>query len=311
MLQDAKILQDKKITLRSRLGFIGLGYLGSRIAMRLAAAGFPIVVYDLDRNKAAELAALGAEVARHPGELASEVDVVLSCLPDDNAAQAVYLGPGKVLGSARPNTRIIELSTISPETARELHRAALKVGVCAIDVAVSGSTKSAEAGALTLFGGGDREVFEAAEAVFSAIAKQWFYMGPSGSGMAMKLVVNGLLGVGMQAIAEAAALGERLGLPRDLLLDTLAKTAVVAPAHVGKLATAKKNDYTPQFPIRLMHKDFGLILAVASQQGLSLPVTEAAAAMNAVETASGGEEDFSAVIRRMEQQAGAEKVPAA
>jgi 3-hydroxyisobutyrate dehydrogenase-like beta-hydroxyacid dehydrogenase len=129
--------------------------------------------------------------------------------------------------------------------------------------------------------------------------------------MAMKLVVNGLLGVGMQAIAEAAALGERLGLPRDLLLDTLAKTAVVAPAHVGKLATAKKNDYTPQFPIRLMHKDFGLILAVASQQGLSLPVTEAAAAMNAVETASGGEEDFSAVIRRMEQQAGAEKVPAA
>ena len=118
---------------------------------------------------------------------------------------------------------------------------------------------------LTLFGGGDREAFEATEAIFSAIAKQWFYMGPSGSGVAMKLVVNGLLGVGMQAIAEAAALGSRLGLPRDLLLDTLAKTAVVAPAHAGKLATAKKNDYTPQFPIRLMHKDFGLILTVAAR----------------------------------------------
>jgi 3-hydroxyisobutyrate dehydrogenase-like beta-hydroxyacid dehydrogenase len=94
-------------------------------------------------------------------------------------------------------------------------------------------------------------------------------------------------------------------------LDTLAKTAVVAPAHAGKLATAKKNDYTPQFPIRLMHKDFGLILAVAAPHGLSLPVTEAAAAINSVEAASGGEEDFSAVIRRMEQQAGMEKAPAA
>jgi 3-hydroxyisobutyrate dehydrogenase-like beta-hydroxyacid dehydrogenase len=302
------MLRDEKITLRNRLGFIGLGYLGSRMAKRLAAAGFPMVVYDLDRAKTAELVALGAKVARHPGELASEVDVVLSSLPDDRAVEVVYLGPGNVLDSARPGTRIIELSTISPETARELHRAALKVDVCALDVAVSGSTKSAEAGALTLFGGGDREAFEASEAIFSAIAKQWFYMGPSGSGVAMKLVVNGLLGVGMQAIAEAAALGSRLGLPRDLLLDTLAKTAVVAPAHAGKLATAKKNDYTPQFPIRLMHKDFGLILTVAAPHGLSLPVTEAAAAVNSAEADSGIEEDFSAVIRRMEQEAGAASI---
>src|ERR1700693_2574072 len=160
------MLRNEKITLRSGLGFIGLGYLGSRIAKRLAAAGFPMVVYDLDRTKAGELAALGAKGAQHPGELASEVDVVLSSLPDDRAVRAVYLGAGNVLGSARPNTRIVELSTISPETARELHRAALKVDVCAVDVAVSGSTKSAEAGALTLFGGGDRGVFEASGAIF-------------------------------------------------------------------------------------------------------------------------------------------------
>jgi 3-hydroxyisobutyrate dehydrogenase-like beta-hydroxyacid dehydrogenase len=301
------MLQDEEITLRSRLGFIGLGYLGSRIARRLAAAGFPMVVYDLDRTKAAEFAALGADVARHPAELASRADVVLSSLPDDRAVQAVYLGKGNVLGSARPKTRIIELSTISPEAARRLHRAALDVDVSAVDVAVSGSTRSAEAGALTLFGGGDRKVFETAEPIFAAIAKQWFYMGPSGSGVAMKLVVNALLAVGMQAIAEAAALGSRMGLPRDLLLDTLAKTAVVAPAHAGKLATAKKNDYAPQFPIRLMRKDFGLILAAAAQLGLSMPVTEAAAAINSVEAASGNDEDFSAVIRRMERQAGVEK----
>jgi 3-hydroxyisobutyrate dehydrogenase-like beta-hydroxyacid dehydrogenase len=301
------MLPNGKITLRTRLGFIGLGYLGSRIARRLATAGFPMVVYDLDRRKAVELAALGAEVAPHPGKLTSDVDVVLSCLPDEHAVQAAYLGTGNVLGSAKPGTRIIELSTISPETSRQLHRAAAQFAVSALDVTVSGSTSAAEAGALTLFGGGDRDAFEASEAIFSAIAKQWFYMGPAGSGVAMKLVVNALLGVGMQAVAEAVALGSRLDLPRDLLFDTLAKTAVVAPAHLGKLATAKKSDYSPQFPVRLMRKDFGLVLDAAAQLGLSMPATEAAAAINSEEAEPGIEEDFSAVIRRMEREAGVEK----
>src|SRR6202521_4352602 len=133
-------------------------------------------------------------------------------------------------------------------------------------------------------------------------------MGPGGSAVAMKLLLNALLGVGMQAIAEAVALGSRLDLPRDLLLDTLAKTAVVAPAHLGKLATAKKNDYSPQFPVRLMRKDFGLVLNAAAQLGLSMPATEAAAAINAAEAESGIEEDFSAVIRRMERSAEVEDV---
>jgi 3-hydroxyisobutyrate dehydrogenase-like beta-hydroxyacid dehydrogenase len=267
-----------------------------------------MVVYDLNPTKAADLSALGAEVAQHPGKLAGEVDVVLSCLPDEPALETVYLGTGNVLRSARPGTRIIELSTISPETARRLHRAAGEFDVFALDVAVSGSAPSAEAGALTLFGGGDREVFERASPIFAAIAHQWFYMGLSGSGVAMKLVVNTLLGVGMQALAEAVALGSKLGLPRELLFDTLAKTAVVAPAHAGKLATAKRQDYSPQFPVRLMRKDFGLILAAAAKSGLSMPATERAAAVNSAEASSGGEEDFSAVIRRMERSAEMENV---
>ena len=116
----------------------------------------------------------------------------------------------------------------------------------------------------------------------------------------------------MQAVAEAVALGSRLDLPRDVLFDTLAKTAVVAPAHTGKLANAKNHDYAPQFPLRLMRKDFGLILAAAAQFGLSMPATEAAAAINSAEAASESEEDFSAVIRRMEQGAGVKNVvPAA
>ena len=297
----------REITKNHRLGFIGLGHLGSPMARRLLAAGFPMVVYNRDTNKTSAFAALGAEVARDPSELAAKVDVVLSCVPDGAAVETVYLGPAGVLRNAKPGTLIIEMSTVAPDTSQKLYRVARELRISVVDVAVSGSAPAAEAGTLTLLGGGDRQDFDAAEAIFAAIAKQWFYMGPSGSGVSMKLVVNTLLGIGMQAVAEAVALGGALGLPRDLLFDTLAKTAVVSPVQVGKLGSTKRHDYTSRFPIRLMQKDFGLALSAATRAGLSLPATEAAAAVNAAEAASGGEEDFSAVVRRMEGQAGAEK----
>lgn len=297
----------EKITTGSRLGFIGLGYLGSRIAHRLAAAGFPMVVFDRDSAKTAEFAALGCKVARNSEEAGEAVDVLLSCLPTESAVEDVYLGTGAILSGLKPGASVVELSTISPETSRHLHQAGQRFNVPVLDVSVSGSTPAAEAGRLTLFGGGERALFDTMEPIFAAIATQWFYMGPAGSGVSMKLVVNTLLGLGMQAVAEAVALGERLELPRDLLLDTLAKTAVVAPAHSGKLATAKNNDYTPQFPVRLMRKDFDLVLHAAAQFGFSMPATEAAAKVNFSEAESGREEDFSAVIRWMEEQAGVEK----
>jgi 3-hydroxyisobutyrate dehydrogenase-like beta-hydroxyacid dehydrogenase len=287
------------ITPRAHLGFIGLGYLGSRIARRMAAAGFSLTVWDRDPAKAAELSSTGARVSSGPAELARGVEVVLSSLSDDAAVEDLYFGTGKVLENASRGARIIELSTIAPGTAERLHEAGSAHGISVLDVAVSGSTPTAESGKLTLFGGGERKDFDASEPIFRAIAAQWFYMGPGGSGVAMKLVVNTLLGLGMQAIAEALALGSALGLPRDLLFDTLAKTAVVAPAHVGKLASAKRADYSPQFPVRLMHKDFALILNEAARLKRRMPATEAASAINAAEATSGIEEDFSAVIRRM------------
>jgi 3-hydroxyisobutyrate dehydrogenase-like beta-hydroxyacid dehydrogenase len=291
---------NKEITPGTRLGFIGLGYLGSRIARRLIAAGFPVIVYDRDHTKTAEFSALAAGVAPDTTRLARDVEVLLSCLPDAGAVEEVYFGTGRVLEAAGRFSTIIELSTVAPETARQLHEAGEMAGVSVLDVAISGSTLAAESGTLTLFGGGDVHVFEATQPIFRAIAAQWFHMGAAGSGVAMKLVVNTLLGLGMQAIAEAVALGEGLSLPRELLFDTLAKTAVVAQAHTGKLATAKRNDYAPQFPVRLMRKDFGLILTEAARLGLSMPATEAAAAINSEEAANCGEEDFSAVVRRME-----------
>jgi 3-hydroxyisobutyrate dehydrogenase-like beta-hydroxyacid dehydrogenase len=297
-----------RISTHDRLGFIGLGHLGSRIATRLLKAGFPMVVYNRESNKTKELASLGAEESSQPARLAADVDVVLSCVADDVAVRDIYLGVGGVLRSARPGTRIIELSTVSPETSRNLYRSGRELGISVMDVAVSGSTPAAEAGTLTLLGGGERTAFDAAESVFEAIAKQWFYMGPAGSGVAMKLVVNTLLGLSIQSVAEAVALGSTLGLRRDLLFDVLAKTAVVSPVQTAKLASAKANEYTAQFPIQMMRKDFGLALSAAARAGLSLPATGAAAVVNAAESRSSGEEDFSAVIRYMEQRAGAEIV---
>ena len=284
-----------------KLGWIGLGNMGSRIAKRLRIAGYPLIVYNRDRSKAEELASQGAELAVSPVELAADADVIFSCLSDDAAMRSVYFGADGVLRSAKPGAHIVEMSTVAPETSLYLFHAGRERGVSVSDVAISGSTPAAESGSLTLFGGGDRQAFELLAPIFRTIARQWFYMGPSGSGMAMKLVVNAILGVGMQAIAEALALGGQLGLSRDLLFDTLGKTAVVAPAHLGKLATAKRNDYTPQFPLRLMRKDFDLVLSKGADLRVEMPATLAAADRNAVEAVHGGEEDFSAVIRLMEE----------
>ena len=292
-----------------KLGWIGLGNMGSRMAKRLMNAGYPLIVYDRDRSKTEELASHGAEVAASIVQLAAGADVIFSCVNDGVAVGSVYFGANGVLRGAKPGAHIVEMSTVAPETSVLLFRAARDRGISVCDVAISGSTPAAESGSLTLFAGGDREAFDTISPIFPAIARQWFYMGPSGSGVAMKLVVNALLGVGMQAIAEAIALGSQLGLSRDLLLDTLAKTAVVAPAHLGKLATAKRNDYTPQFPLRLMRKDFDLILSTAIDLRVEMPVTVAAREWNALQAARNGEEDFSAVISLMEELTQRRRLP--
>ena len=288
-----------------KLGFVGLGNMGSRIAQRLLDHGYQLAVYDVDISKSDAIRAQSGTVAKNIVELARTADVILSCLTNDDAVRSAYIGPDGVFAGSRPGTVVLEMSTISPESSRDLHRLGAQGGIEVLDVAISGSTPAAEQGTLTLLVGGDRELFGAAEPIFQAIAKQYFLLGAPGSGTAMKLVVNTLLGVGMQAIAEAVAFGEKVGLDRERLLDVLSKTAVIAPAHVGKLARVAINDYDPQFPLRLMNKDFQLILAAAAKEQLRMPATEAAFHVNSDELArNNSEEDFSAVLRQMEVLAG-------
>jgi 3-hydroxyisobutyrate dehydrogenase-like beta-hydroxyacid dehydrogenase len=287
-----------------KLGFIGLGSMGSRIAQRLLDHGYQLSVYDRDMAKVEAIVTQGGAAAKNILELAGSADVILSCLTNDEAVRSVYTGLGGVFAGARSGTVVLEMSTISPEGSRELQRLGTGVGVKVLDVAISGSTPAAEQGLLTLLIGGDEGLFRAAEPIFQAVAKQYFLLGGSGSGTAMKLVVNTLLGVGMQAIAEAVVLGEKVGLDRERLLEVLSKTAVIAPAHVGKLARVAINDYSPQFPLRLMNKDLQLILKAAAEALIPMPATEAAFRVNSDELARHDQDDFSAVLRRMEEFAG-------
>jgi 3-hydroxyisobutyrate dehydrogenase-like beta-hydroxyacid dehydrogenase len=287
---------------KTKLGLVGVGYMGRPISQRLLESGFRLSAYDRHRTKAEELIRYGGTVAESVAELSSSCDVVLSCLATDEAVLNTYKGADGVFANAVRGSLVIDLSTVNPETSKELSRLGSERGVHVLDVTISGSTPAAEQGALTLFGGGDQECFAAAESIFRVIARKYFYLGPSGSGATMKLVVNSLLGIGMQAIAEALVLGEKAGLDRNRLLGVLSETAVVAPAHVGKLERAMKGDYSPQFPLRLMNKDFGLILNLAAAVGAHMPATRAAYEVNAMQSEPGKEQDFSAVILQMEKQ---------
>jgi 3-hydroxyisobutyrate dehydrogenase len=283
------------------LAFIGLGNMGSRIAARLLAAGYGVSVFDKNPAKVAALRGKGATPSDSVAELAKSVEVLISCLTDDHAVREVYYGSAGVLTNAKPGLVILEMSTVSPVTSRELAHKACEAGVQMLDVAISGSTPAAEMGTLTLLAGGNPDVFQAASPIFQAIANKHFHLGPSGAGTTMKMVVNAILGVGMQAIAEAAILGEKAGLSRDVLLQVLSQTAVIPPALTGKLSKVAREDYTAQFPLPLMNKDFRLILDLASEVQASMPATRVSFQINSEALTVHGDQDFSVVMKFMEE----------
>src|SRR5438309_1530936 len=176
--------------------------MGSRIARRLIDHGYALTAYDRNFEKASALAGYGGNPASSIADVTHKSDVVLSCLSNDEAVRSVYFGPDGVLANARPGSIVLEMSTISPAMSRELSRLGYERGLDILDVAISGSTPAAEQGTLTLLAGGDEETFHSVSSILQAISRQSFYLGPSGSGTTMKLVVNTLLGVGMQALAE-------------------------------------------------------------------------------------------------------------
>ncbi len=256
-----------------KLGFVGLGLMGSRLARRLHKSGWDITIWNRSLEPAKLLEQDGINSAESLEELVVRSNVILSSLSNDAAVQSIYLDEGGIFSSVSAGTIVLEMSTISPDLSRLLHKKASTLGIGFLDLAVSGSTSAVDAGAITLLAGGDQETFDVCIPIYESIAKQWFLIGKGSSGIQMKLVVNLLLGVNMQAIAEAVSLGTHLQIDQNVLLDVLSKTTVIAPALVGKLEKIKHADYSPQFPLRLMSKDMDLVLDAANQSGAVLPVT--------------------------------------
>jgi len=289
-----------------KLGFIGLGIMGSRLTRRLHAAGWNIRAWNRSPEPARELSQAGIPIAASLMDLVADSDVILSSLANDAAVDSVYRDSAGVFSSANPRAIVLEMSTISPQLSHLLHGDASSRGIRLLDLAVSGSAPAVEAGTVTLLAGGDRNTFEQCTPIYESIARQWFLMGGGSSGIQMKLVVNLLLGVGMQAIAEAVSLGEHLQLDRTVLLHVLAKTAVIPPALVGKLKKIETDDYSPQFPLRLMSKDMDLIVETARAVGADLSAACAAKAVLDANLKANGDLDLSAitpfVIQRTSEQ---------
>jgi 3-hydroxyisobutyrate dehydrogenase len=278
-----------------QIGFIGLGLMGSRLTQRLHLAGWHLQAWNRSPGPADVLRREGVRIAPSLAELVDRSDVVLSSLANDEAVHSVYFGKGGVFSAAERGTIILEMSTISPELSRLLHRQACTLGISFLDLAVSGSTPAVEAGTITLLAGGDQKIFEQCTPIYQSIAKQWFLMGPGSSGVQMKLVVNLLLGLDMQAIAEAVSLGEHLKIDRDVMLDVLSRTAVIPPAFVGKFQKIKSGDYSPEFPLRLMSKDMDLAMNAARNSGAVLPAAAAAQSVLASNIAANGDLDLAAI----------------
>jgi 2-hydroxy-3-oxopropionate reductase len=156
----------------SKLGFVGIGYMGRPIAQRLLNSGFKLTAYDRHRTKAEELVRYGGAVAENVAELSSHCDVVLSCLASDEAVLNIYKGADGAFANARRGALVIDLSTVSPQTSQELSRLGSERGISVLDVTISGSTPAAEQGALILFGGGGETCFAAAESIFRVIARK-------------------------------------------------------------------------------------------------------------------------------------------
>ena len=284
------------------IGFIGMGHMGSHMASRLISAGYRLTVYDRTREKAQAIA--GATVAETPGEAAANNDVVISIVTDDTALDEVMDGPNGVLAGTHDGSVIIDMSTVSPRASRRLFQAAGEKSVSMIDAAVSGSVLQVEQGSLVIFVGGEQETYQQCQPILDILGQSSFYMGPSGMGTTMKLVVNTLLGLGMQALAEAIALGEKAGLEQSLLLDVLGQTAVLTAGQKSRLANVQRGQYPTQFALSLQHKDLRLIMSEAEEVSVSMPATAVALQMYAAALNKGMDADFSIMIEFMKQLAG-------
>jgi len=286
---------------RARIGFIGLGVMGSRMAATLARAGHSLVVHDVDPVKAGALAAAGATPCASPREVAQTSEIVFSSLPLPATVRSVYLGPDGVLEGVRPGVVLVDMSTVDPETSRAVSAAATARGVEYLDAPVSGGYREAETGALVIIVGGDRAAFDRVRDVLAVLGPSIHYAGPSGAGSVVKLVNNVMSMGNVLVAAEAFVLGVKAGMEPARLLEILRGSAGRSFHFERRFPNILARNFAPGFTVDLARKNLGLAVDMARSHDVPVPATSLLHQLyNACAAMGEGSSDFGAIIKVFE-----------
>jgi 3-hydroxyisobutyrate dehydrogenase len=288
--------------MKPSIGFIGLGLMGEPMASNLLRAGFPLTVWNRTASKADALVRDGAKLAANPEGAAAHADVLITIVSDPPALEEVLFGadnkgPG-ALSRLRPGTTLIDSSTVSPALARQVAAACAKKDISFLDAPVTGGTWGAAKGELVFMVGGKTEVLERVKPVLEAMGKKWFLLGENGAGQTVKLAMNLLLALEVDALAEALALVTSSGLAAEKLVEVMQSSMGRSPLLDVKAPLILKGEFPASFPLRLMLKDMTLALELARENHTALPAALAAwDTYTKVNNSSTDDPDFAAVAR--------------
>lgn len=254
-----------------RIGFIGLGLMGQPMSRRLLEAGHQLTVWNRTPEKAKALLAAGAAWGASPEAVAQVSDMVITMVTDSAASEEVICGRGGVLEGAHPGLILIDMSSIAPEMSRSIAARARAKEVAMLDAPVTGAPRLAADGKLGIMVGGPKETFEACMSIFEKMAAKIVYAGGNGMGTTLKLVNNLILGVAIEAAAEALVLATKAGLDPQSVIEITS----VGGARTGAMETRGprmvRRDFTPHFSANNMYKDLSTALKLAEECGVSLP----------------------------------------
>jgi 3-hydroxyisobutyrate dehydrogenase/glyoxylate/succinic semialdehyde reductase len=282
-----------------KIGFIGLGIMGGRMATNLQKKGHELVVYNRTKEKAGPLLTKGAVWANTPAEVGRQVNIIFTMLSKPDAvAETALLGKNGFLHHLSKNSLWIDCSTVNPSFSKLMANEAKLRGVRFLDAPVAGSKGPAEQGQLLFIVGGDRADVDEVKPLLDAMGKAVIHVGGHGMGTSMKMVNNLILAQAMVGFSEAMVLGESLGISRDMLFNTLTGSPVTAPFLAMKRSKIEEGKYEAEFPLQWMHKDLQLAADTAYEAGVALPAGTIVKEVFALAMRSGlGEMDFSAVYK--------------
>ncbi|GBG74479.1 hypothetical protein CBR_g18889 [Chara braunii] len=279
------------------VGFLGLGIMGEAMARNLVKAGYDVTVWNRTASKCASLATEGAKVGLLPRDVTEACDITFAMLADPTGALSVACGEHGAVKGLGPGKGYVDISTVDGVTAMKINEAVKATGGEFLEAPVSGSKKPAEDGTLIFMTAGDKALYERASPALDVMGKARFFLGEVGKGAAMKLVVNMVMGSMMASFSEGLALGDKIGLDANTLLEVISLGAINTPMYTLKGPAMVKGQYTPAFPLKHQQKDLRLALALGEEVVQPLPVAAAANEVYKLARAAGlGDADFSAVL---------------